>query len=328
MVYASQASPRERVNVHLNPDVTIMVGDQVMSFFDANGNPVFPIIYQGTTYLPVRAISSLMGENIEWDHASRTVFIGRTLTNPANPGQAAGNYARPGSISPIGRPPVQIIEALVMRDVIIMYNFHRQHFLDVAGREVFPINFQGSNYLPVRAISRLMGETIEWDAGQRLITISNSNDNNENNNIDDNEEKEPVPERSTEHIGVMNRILADVVTAFDRTTANIIQLQGNLSEAELFALMALVGADLQRVNQAMTEINAMRTDDFTEEDLEAHSKLFDYAEAASFYVLIAENILYMAATGQNFSIFAETFLAFAMNAQTKHEAAVYALRNL
>jgi hypothetical protein len=40
------------------------------------------IIYNGCTYLPVRASSALMKEPIEWDKASKTVFIGKTISNP------------------------------------------------------------------------------------------------------------------------------------------------------------------------------------------------------------------------------------------------------
>jgi len=322
--HASQAEPRERVSVHLNPDITIMIGDQVVSFFDANGNAVFPIVYQGTTYLPVRAVSAIMGENIEWDRASRTVFIGRTLSNPASsaPQASAGNYVRAGTTAPVARPPVQIVEALVMRDVIIMYNFQMQSFLDVTGREVFPINYQGSNYLPIRAVSNLMGETIEWDAGQRLITISNSNADNGENAGSGTETGQP------ERVRAMTGSLAEIVTIFDGVTAKAISLQNSLSAEELAVLASYVSEELQNINSIMANIRNVNTDDFTEEEVYAHNRLFEYAEATSFYVLITENIIYMAATGQDFSIFAETFLTFAVTAQSRHEVAVAALRNL
>lgn len=36
---------------------------------------VHPIIMDGTTYVPVRAMAQLMGMNITWDNASRSIFI-------------------------------------------------------------------------------------------------------------------------------------------------------------------------------------------------------------------------------------------------------------
>lgn len=43
---------------------------------DANGNPVEVFLYNGTTYLPVRAISSAFGRPIQWDGETSSVYIG------------------------------------------------------------------------------------------------------------------------------------------------------------------------------------------------------------------------------------------------------------
>lgn len=43
---------------------------------DANGNTVEPLLYNGTTYLPVRAISNLFDEDINWDGSTKSVYIG------------------------------------------------------------------------------------------------------------------------------------------------------------------------------------------------------------------------------------------------------------
>ena len=43
---------------------------------DANGKKVEPLLYNGTTYLPVRAVSGLFGEDINWDGKTQSVYIG------------------------------------------------------------------------------------------------------------------------------------------------------------------------------------------------------------------------------------------------------------
>lgn len=43
---------------------------------DATGKKVEPLLYNGTTYLPVRAISNLFGEDINWDGKTQSVYIG------------------------------------------------------------------------------------------------------------------------------------------------------------------------------------------------------------------------------------------------------------
>lgn len=43
---------------------------------DAAGKKVEPFLYNGTTYLPVRAVSGLFGEEINWDGKTHSVYIG------------------------------------------------------------------------------------------------------------------------------------------------------------------------------------------------------------------------------------------------------------
>lgn len=52
---------------------------------DANGNTVEPFTMNGTTYLPVRAISNAFGKDVEWDGATQSVYIGKKdQTKPDN----------------------------------------------------------------------------------------------------------------------------------------------------------------------------------------------------------------------------------------------------
>lgn len=46
---------------------------------DANGATVEPFIYNGTTYLPVRAVGTALGQQVSWDGNSKTVYIGSNL---------------------------------------------------------------------------------------------------------------------------------------------------------------------------------------------------------------------------------------------------------
>ncbi len=52
---------------------------------DAVGNTVEPFIMNGTTYLPVRAISNAFGKDVEWDGTTQSVYIGKKdQTKPDN----------------------------------------------------------------------------------------------------------------------------------------------------------------------------------------------------------------------------------------------------
>lgn len=43
---------------------------------DANGNPVETFIYNGTTYVPLRAVSESLGKSVSWDGENSRVYIG------------------------------------------------------------------------------------------------------------------------------------------------------------------------------------------------------------------------------------------------------------
>jgi hypothetical protein len=59
-------------------DIKISLNNSLIKPTDANGNEVEPFIIEGTTYLPVRAISNALGLNVEWDSNTNTV----KLNNP------------------------------------------------------------------------------------------------------------------------------------------------------------------------------------------------------------------------------------------------------
>ncbi len=43
---------------------------------DVNGNNVEPFIYNGTTYLPVRAVGEAIGKTVTWDGSTQSVYLG------------------------------------------------------------------------------------------------------------------------------------------------------------------------------------------------------------------------------------------------------------
>lgn len=52
---------------------------------DSNGNTVEPFTMNGTTYLPVRAIANAFGQDVEWDGATQSIYVGKKdETKPDN----------------------------------------------------------------------------------------------------------------------------------------------------------------------------------------------------------------------------------------------------
>lgn len=56
--------------------ISLVVNGVQVTPKDANGKVVDPFIVDGTTYLPVRAVASALGEDVGWEGSTRTVYIG------------------------------------------------------------------------------------------------------------------------------------------------------------------------------------------------------------------------------------------------------------
>ena len=56
--------------------IKIVVDGKELHPTDAQGNSVEPMIYNGTTYLPVRAVANALGKAVYWDGPNFTVYLG------------------------------------------------------------------------------------------------------------------------------------------------------------------------------------------------------------------------------------------------------------
>lgn len=160
---AAAAEPSQ-VTVELRPSVTIVVDGAERTFYDVTGKEVHTIYYNGTHYLPVRAIGELMGKNVNWDGSTKTI----TLSSPRTAASAAGTpdtAAKDAMITVEQRPDISIVVDGVQRS-----------FTDAQGGAVYPLLNSGTNYLPVRAIGELMGKSVSWNSQTRTITLSGSSD--------------------------------------------------------------------------------------------------------------------------------------------------------
>lgn len=57
-------------------NIKIYIDGILLSPKDPDGNTVEPFIYNGTTYLPVRAIGEAVGKQVTWDGATSSVYLG------------------------------------------------------------------------------------------------------------------------------------------------------------------------------------------------------------------------------------------------------------
>ncbi len=56
--------------------IKVYVNDHIVEPKDAGGNPVDIFVYNGTTYLPIRAIGNALGLPVQYDASTETAYIG------------------------------------------------------------------------------------------------------------------------------------------------------------------------------------------------------------------------------------------------------------
>lgn len=150
------------VTARLRPDVTIIIDGTKRTFYNAGGQQVHPLSYDGTTYLPLRAIGELMGKVVTWNQDTKTAALSGTRTDAPTAGKP-DTKAQPRDVT-----------AALRDDFTVVVDGAVCAFADANGKTVYPLLYQGSAYLPVRAIGELMGKTVAWDGRTNTVTLSGS----------------------------------------------------------------------------------------------------------------------------------------------------------
>ncbi len=149
----------------LNRNVSIVYNNELKEFSDVNGVKVYPLTYQGTTYLPIRAISALFSIPVDWNGTERIVLLGS--------GDVSKSTVK--TISEFVTGDNEEVSLILSESISIQYNGVTQVFTDVNGTRVYPLNYRDTTYLPVRAISNMYGATVDWDGVNQRITLVKEN---------------------------------------------------------------------------------------------------------------------------------------------------------
>lgn len=306
---------------YIKPDVTVRYNAEIMEFYDVNGEVVYPIIYQGTTYLPVRATASLMRENVEWRDTLKTIFIGKTLARPIKvelegemPYAKAVEQPAPPDLKP------ELVSLVVRRDFKVMFDFVEQTFKDANGEAVYPVVYNGSTYLPLRAISALMGEEIDWDGSIKTVYIGSKTPISK--------EEEKIYKVSDETLAIQ-AMFAKASESFNTATEHISMMGSVASYGDMAALAEKISADLELAQDLTSQAKALaRTESFTDDEQAAADAVETFIELSEYYVLCMENIVYMALEGADFTIMQDAFEQYAYDTTIAFENARLAIEML
>jgi len=312
-----------RVTAVQKPDVIVKYNAEILSFKDVNGETVYPVIYNGATYLPVRAIADIMGEEIEWRETLKTVFIGKTLSRPVKLHRredAEPKYAVSVSSEEISEAKSTQITLVERRDFKIMYDFEQQNFKNSKGEQIYPLIYNGTAYLPIKAVSELVGEPVEWDAGMKTVYIGSHTPL---------EEEPETARRASRATLALQDIYYEEAELYNEAIASISRVSEAVSYDELYILSVKISAEYQQAVENTEKVREiLNTSRMTGEELAACEALLEFAEIAEYYILVMESISYMALEGEDYSIMQDTFAQYAYDAANAQEAARLAVEVL
>lgn len=149
----------EAVSASTAPDITVTVDGAVWIFFSVSGAQVHPIIYNGTVYLPLRAVGELTGKNLNWDQDTLTY----NLTGIRTAAEVTGTLDQ--------NPVQQAIQMQLCPEFTIAMDGAVCTFADNQGNLLCPAFYDGATYLPLMAVGQLLGKTAVWDEETRTASF-------------------------------------------------------------------------------------------------------------------------------------------------------------
>jgi len=159
-VSASAGATNSAVDVIMQGNLTVTYNGDVQIFCDANGKRVLPLNYQGTTYLPVRAVCALVGFGVDYDSKNYTVILstsGSTVMPECKDTSAKAN---------------KTVSAVINRRLDVTLDGKVQTFTDANGKVVYPLTYAGTTYVPVRAMANLAGIEIDYVSSTRTVVMT------------------------------------------------------------------------------------------------------------------------------------------------------------
>lgn len=169
------------VTATLRPDVTVRIDGVACDFYNAQGKEVHPILYSGTTYIPLRAIGELMGKNVNWDGTTGTASLGGTRTT-GNVTGTPDTAAKRTDVTFILRPEYHIV-----------IDGTERTFVNANGTKVDPAIYNGSIYLPLRAIGEIMGKSVSWDGATQTVRLDSATSGGDVTDFDTNAPSQSAP---------------------------------------------------------------------------------------------------------------------------------------
>jgi hypothetical protein len=161
---AIAASNLEEVKAYLNKSISIELYGKDWTPKDEDGNTLYPITYNGNTYLPVRAVGEAAGVKVGWNGNTQTVYLGdqpvEEIISPPEP-----------EPEPVPAGPLYVVDGTGD------YSGYQQlkGFTDEDKYEIYFKGKQSSFHTTIEVLNEVdLNEKITWEYNGRSLTHTRS----------------------------------------------------------------------------------------------------------------------------------------------------------
>ena len=109
----------KQLKVYYNNIKVVVDGSPASLGTDSSGKDNEAFIYNGTTYLPIRAVSEALGKDVSWDGKTSPVYVGTGLAQQGIGAAAFGAIAEDKGMLGLALVFIAIPETLVILGLVI-----------------------------------------------------------------------------------------------------------------------------------------------------------------------------------------------------------------
>ena len=152
--------------IDVEDGIKITLNGSALTPRDAAGKTVPVFLYEGTTYVPARAISEALGLNVSFDSATRTVVLTSKTSGTAASGTSSGTTAS-GYITADRAKEIALADAGVKASAVV---FIRAELDRDDGRMVYDVEFYSGSKEYDYEIDAASGDILSWDYDAEYYT--------------------------------------------------------------------------------------------------------------------------------------------------------------
>lgn len=153
----------QQIDVEYRPDVKIVIDGKPVGFKDNNNQTIYPIMYEGITYIPLKTIAEIMGKNYYYNKYSNTINLN-------------------GNIKPKLSPPTDEVQEIknvwaeFKPELKMILDNIKNDFINLKDISTYPLNFDGNIYVPAKIAGLIMNKEVSWNRENITVYLGKRDD--------------------------------------------------------------------------------------------------------------------------------------------------------